>query len=356
MPPDIKTVNQNRKGQTVMKKNTKRLLAASSIAAGVAAVTEVSCRITRKLVTVALDRKQPKASAKSAGRLSGNGGQSKQYAKTLTAAAEALKNSECETVETTAYDGIKLVGHLRRCETEKRLIIAMHGWRSSWTADFGAISDFWYDSGCTVLYAEQRGQGASGGEYMGFGLTERYDCLEWTRWANENGYADIPIYLCGVSMGASTVLMAAGLELPENVHGIIADCGFTSPHAIWKHVVNNNLHLHYGVFTAAVANDVCKKKIRIGAGEYSSTDAMRGCKVPVLFIHGTDDRFVPIEMTYENYKACTTPKRLLVVPGAEHSMSYLIDKEAYEKTVKEFWEDFDGYHPESFHSPCLSEP
>ena len=70
---------------------------------------------------------------------------------------------------------------------------------------------------------------------------------------------------------------------------------------------------------------------------------MRECKVPVLFIHGTDDRFVPIEMTYENYKACVSPKRLLVVPGAEHAMSYLIDKESYEKTVKEFWNDFDGY-------------
>ena len=81
----------------------------------------------------------------------------------------------------------------------------------------------------------------------------------------------------------------------------------------------------------------------MGTKEYSSIEAMKSCKVPVLFIHGTDDRFVPIEMTYENYKACASPKRLLVVPGAEHAMSYLIDKEGYENSVIEFWKDFDTY-------------
>ena len=68
---------------------------------------------------------------------------------------------------------------------------------------------------------------------------------------------------------------------------------------------------------------------------------MRECQVPVLFIHGTDDHFVPIEMTYENYKACAAPRRLLIVPGAEHAMSYFVDKDGYEKAVKDFWKDFD---------------
>ena len=68
-------------------------------------------------------------------------------------------------------------------------------------------------------------------------------------------------------------------------------------------------------------------------------EALENCKVPVLFIHGTDDHFVPVEMTYENYKACNAPKKLLVVPGAEHGMSYLVDKEAYEDAVKDFWKE-----------------
>ena len=88
-----------------------------------------------------------------------------------------------------------------------------------------------------------------------------------------------------------------------------------------------------------------KKRIQMGIKEYSGTDAMRECKVPVFFAHGTDDRFVPIEMTYKNYKDCTAPKRLLVVPDAEHCMKYTVDKEAYEKDVMKFLEDFNGYSP-----------
>lgn len=81
-------------------------------------------------------------------------------------------------------------------------------------------------------------------------------------------------------------------------------------------------------------------KIQVGPKDYSSINAMKTCKVPVLFIHGTDDDFVPVEMTYENYKACAAEKRLLIVPGAGHGMSYILDKKGYEKAVLEFWRDF----------------
>ena len=141
-------------------------------------------------------------------------------------------------------------------------------------------------------------------------------------------------------MGATTVLMTTGLELPDNVHGVIADCGFTSPHEIWKHVVENNLHLSYGVI-GNLANDICKKKIQMGTKDYSTVEAMKECKTPILFIHGTDDHFVPVEMTYENYKACTAPKRLFVVPGADHGMSYVADTQGYQAAMKDFWSTFD---------------
>lgn len=324
-----------------MNKAMKNTLIWAGAAAAVGTAAATLTYVTMKsLVKIALDREQPKIYQKQKAKLSGTGGQQELF-KNLAEASEKLKNSGCETVEITAHDGERLVGHLHRCENAKRLIIAMHGWRSSWSGDFGVISEFWHENGCSVLYAEQRGQGESGGEYMGFGLTERYDCLDWANWANQNGFSDLPIYLCGISMGASTVLMAAGLDLPENVHGIMADCGFTSPHAIFKHVMENNLHLYYRGITAAIANDMCKKRIQIGTKDYSCTEALKESKTPVIFVHGTDDKFVPVEMTYENYKACTAPKRLLIVPGAEHGMSYLVNKEEYVKAVKEFWRDFD---------------
>lgn len=81
--------------------------------------------------------------------------------------------------------------------------------------------------------------------------------------------------------------------------------------------------------------------VQVSDEEYSTLDAMRACTIPVLFVHGTEDKFVPIEMTYENHKACSAPKRLVVVPGAEHGMSYFTDPKRYESALREFWEEFD---------------
>ncbi len=327
-----------------MKKGTKWLLIGTSIAGTIVATASAVRRgVAKKLVGVALEREDEnkKESPKTTSRVSGGDSvKDNELSERIKQATEKLLEQELETVEMTSYEGLKMTGHFYPCEDAKRTIIAMHGWRSSWTSDFAIISEFWHNNGCNILFAEQRGQGSSEGEYMSFGLVERYDCAEWAKWANEHIDNTLPIYLCGLSMGAATVLMASSLEMPENVNGIIADCGFTSLHAIWKHVVENNLRLSYGII-GDVTNDICKKKIKMGTQDFSTVDALKETKLPVLFIHGTDDRFVPIEMTYENYKACVSPKKLLVVPGAGHSKSYLADTELYEQTTLEFWGEFD---------------
>lgn len=310
------------------------------IGVGAAAVGAAVCGVvhhysTKYLMKLALDREGPKSTAKEREKMLSSNDMSETLTKVIDAAA-TLEETAHEQIEITAQDGTSLVGHWFFPEKAKRVVVAMHGWRSTWSQDFGMIAPFWLEKDCAVLFAEQRGQGNSGGEYMGFGLLERYDCLEWIRWVNDRTDAKLPIYLGGISMGATTVLMAAGLDLPDNVKGIVADCGFTSPHAIWKHVVENNFKLPFGLYSRA-ARDICQKRIRMTSDAYSTTDAMKECKVPVLFIHGTEDNFVPIEMTYENYKSCASEKRLFVVPGAEHGMSYLVDKDGYENAVTDFW-------------------
>ena len=326
-----------------MKKTTKKVLIGSGIAVASAAAVGAasSYAVTKYLMKIAMDREVPKIKNMEKAKDHVRGiPDFDVFCEKLAAAGEALENSGCETVEISSYDGEKLIGHWYPAENAKRIIVAMHGWRSSWTRDFGVISRFWHDEGCSVLYVEQRGQNNSGGDYMGFGMMERYDCLEWVKWVNTRNDAGLPIYLAGVSMGAATVLMASGLELPANVHGIISDCGFTSPHEIWKHVVENNLHLSYGI-VGNIASDICKKKIQMGAKDYSTVEALKTNKIPVLFIHGTDDHFVPVEMTYENYKSCTAPKRLFVVPGADHGMSYTADEAGYQAALRDFWCSFD---------------
>lgn len=323
-----------------MRKTARTLLIGSGIlSAGMTALAITTYALTKKLVKIALDREMPKASAKSRYRISGIAATDPQ-GKKIDAAAKILKNTATETVETYGVDGARLAGHLYRNEKPKRIIIAMHGWRSSWNNDFGMISDFWHDNGCTVLYAEQRGHNKSGGEYLGFGMIERYDCRRWVKWVCENISSSLPIYLAGISMGASTVLMTAGLELPKNVHGIIADSGFTSAHDIWKHVTERNLHLSYRL-VSPLADGMCRKKINMSTREYSTKDALEKNHIPVLFIHGAHDKFVPVSMTYENYLACSSKKELLIVPGAGHGRSYLVDREKYEKTVRKFWKKYD---------------
>lgn len=326
-----------------MNKNTKKIIIGTSVMAGVLGATlAASYAVTHKLIKIALERDGVKNIEKTGYARKQLRGfeESEEFLVHLRECSEKLEEKQMRSVELQSFDGTPLIGHWYPAPNSKRIIIAMHGWRSGWSNDFGSIADFWHDNGCSVLFAEQRGQGVSGGEYMGFGLTERYDCALWAKWANENISNTLPIYLAGVSMGAATVLMASNLELPDNVCGMIADCGFTSPHAIWKHVAQNNLHLAYGVI-GKIANDLCRKRIQIGSDDFSTTEALSQSNIPVLLIHGTDDHFVPIEMTYENYKSAAGPKRLLVVPGADHAMSHFVNQEEYEKAFIDFWKEFD---------------
>lgn len=317
-------------------KNMTKTALIVSVAAGAASLTNYL--LTKSLVRIAVDRDEPKVFSKGDMVFAG-APIDRDFLTTLASAAERLQKMENEIITLEAQDGVKLTGHFIPAPHPKRVIIAMHGWRTAWYKDFGTISDLWYDNGCSVLYAEQRGQNDSEADSMGFGLTERYDCVRWARWASEEVSSTLPIYLCGVSMGAATVLMAAGLELPENVRGIIADCGFTSPSAIWEHVARNNLHITYGI-RSVFADMMFREKNAVGLSEASTIDALRETMIPVLFIHGTDDHFVPVEMTYENYLACASPKRLFIVPGADHGMSHYVAPDQYEKEVLDFWREF----------------
>lgn len=327
-------------GGAEMRKRMKKLIIGSTVAATMLALAESARQaVAGYFVNIAIKREAPPYPARAERRLTGSRIE-EHLLQAVNEAGQKLALQEQETVRIQSRDGICLVGHWVRVKHPKRLIIAMHGWRSSWSHDFGMIADFFQENQCSVLYPEQRGQGGSGGEYIGFGLMERYDCLDWIDWVNEQTGGSCPVYLCGISMGASTVLMTADLQLPSNVCGIIADCGYTEPTAIWKHVAQNHLHLNYST-CGGPASRKARKKIRMKVDETSCPKALANAKVPVLFIHGTDDRFVPVEMTYENYKACAGPKQLLIVPGAEHGMSYVVAPQEYEATVKAFWRAFD---------------
>lgn len=296
------------------------------------AVSALSFMMSDYIMRMAMDRKMPKTNFTRRGE--------DPYA-VFDEYAERLKNTPHETVEIESHDGLKLVGHWFENEDPKRIILAAHGWRSHWYRDFAYSFQFLREQGCSILYIEQRAQGASEGKYMGFGLTERYDILDWLAWIREKCGTDLPVYLAGISMGATTVLMASGLGLPPEVKGIIADSGFTSPAEIWKHVAKKNMHLPF-LLTDLYSRILCRLKLGVASNSYSTVDALKtNASIPVLFVHGQDDSFVPVEMTKENYAACAAPKDILIVPGAIHGMGYYVEKEKYEEKEKEFFRKYD---------------
>ena len=158
-----------------------------------------------------------------------------------------------------------------------------------------------------MILVDERGHGRSEGRVLSFGIKEQYDCLEWTKYATERFGEDTKIVLGGISMGAAIVLLAAGLDLPNTVKGILADCGYTSPKEIVQKVSGDR----------GLPVKVMYPLARLGAklfGHFDLEDgdteeALRKCKVPVLFIHGEDDRLVPCEMSRRNYAACASEKK-----------------------------------------------
>lgn len=318
-----------------MKKSTKGLLVAAGVCtAALAGAVYLSGRL---LVDAAVKREgvKVKLPQKFQSKISG-GMLDDPHVKDIAAAAEKAKKLPVEQVSILSDDGLNLTGSLYRCDKPKRIVIAMHGWRSNWWTDFSCSVNFLHDENCMMLMPDQRGTNDSEGEHIGFGVLERNDCALWVKYIVERFGHDLPIYLLGISMGATTVLMTSGCELPDCVKGIISDCGFTSPHAIWKHVLDNNLKMNEKL-TYPIANAILKREANFSGDDYSTVDALKVNTLPVLFIHGSDDKFVPIDMTFENYLATSAPKQLLIVPGAGHGMSYVKETVSYQKAVRKFF-------------------
>lgn len=250
--------------------------------------------------------------------------------------AQKLKDTPTDPIEIRARDGMVLRAHRYRAEHPRRVLILAHGWHSTWNRDFCASSPFFHDNDCELLLIEQRCHGESGGGLISYGINERYDVLSWLEWVEAN-IPGLPVYLCGISMGAATVLMTAGLPIAGRVSGIIADCGYTTP----KEIISETVGKVIGKATAptvAAVNLNCRVREGFGFSDYSTIDAMTQNKdVPILFIHGDADDFVPWRMSLENYLACQAPKELWIVPGAGHGLAYVVDTPTYQKKVLDFF-------------------
>ena len=236
-----------------------------------------------------------------------------------------------------SFDGLTLYGNYYEYQKGAPIEIMFHGYRGNAKRDFSGGMQRCFELRRSALIVDQRGSGKSGGNVISFGVNEHKDCLSWVDFAVKTFGADVKIILTGISMGAATVLMAAGKELPSNVIGVLADCGYNSQKDIIKKVIGE----------MGYPKGLSYPFVKLGARLFGRFDleettpenALKTCKVPVIFFHGTADSYVPYYMSERNYSSCASKKKLVIVEGAEHGLSYLTEKERYYKELREFFSE-----------------
>lgn len=238
-----------------------------------------------------------------------------------------------DEISIVSDDGLTLRADMLRGSGTGKTVIFFHGYKSEPACDFAAMYDFYKSLGCDLIYVHMRAHGKSDGVYIGFGALDRYDVVQWTNKAAEL-FPDNDIYLHGMSMGAASILQSADLDLNKNVRGIIADCGYSDLDTVFRNLVGKLYHLP--TMFVDVFEYVNLLKAGYGFKEASSVRSVSVTEIPLLYICGDCDRYVPKDMALSIFNACKSEKKLLLVPGAGHAASYMCAKDEYEALVGDF--------------------
>ena len=238
-----------------------------------------------------------------------------------------------ERVYLTSHDGLHLTARYYHTADGAPLDIAFHGYRGHALRDFCGGSRISFGLNHNLLLVDQRAHGESEGRTITFGAKERLDCLSWIHWANER--FDCPeIAIFGVSMGAGTVLLATALDLPDNVLCAVADCSYSRAGDVIA-AVGGRMHVPAGL-TRLLACGAARVFGGFRLRDADAVEALRHARVPVLLLHGEEDKLVPCAMSAELEQSCASPVKRYTFPGAGHGLSYLTDEKRYTAAVEEF--------------------
>ena len=238
-----------------------------------------------------------------------------------------------EEVNIVSFDGLKLTGRYYHIDDTYPIQIQFHGYRGNSYRDMCGGNKLARENKYNTLVIDQRAHGKSQGHTITFGIKESKDCLSWINYVNQR-FNNPDIYLVGVSMGASTILLASQYDLVSNVKAIIADCPFSSTKQIIKKVVKDlklpvNLVYPFIALGAKVFG-----KFNINHGEVNK--AIQKCKIPVLLIHGQEDELVPVNMAYQIKENNKELIQLEIFENAKHGVSYFANSDRYISIVNEF--------------------
>ncbi|WP_342512486.1 alpha/beta hydrolase [Sporosarcina sp. FSL K6-1522] len=245
-----------------------------------------------------------------------------------------------EELTLTARDGLTLSGYfLPAAEPTDKLVIFTHGYLGH-AKQMGLYGQHYYtDLGYNLFMPDARGHGKSEGNYYGFGWPDRLDLMDWTQLLVDKLGPDTQIAYHGLSMGAATVLMASGEELPRQVKAIIADSPYASVYQLFSYQMNRMFYLP--AFPLLDSTSLLTK-IRAGYSfrEANALKAVEKTTVPILYIHGESDTFVPTKLTKELFQHTASDAELLLVPNANHGESFALATEEYKRTMDDFLEQY----------------
>ena len=241
---------------------------------------------------------------------------------------KSMRSTECREVSVTSYDGLTLKGRYFEHHKGAPIEVLFHGYRGSSERDMAGGVARCFALGRNALIVDQRAAGRSEGRIITFGIKECRDVPVWVDFVVKNIDPEAKIIITGISMGAATVMMAASRPLHKNVVGVLADCGYTSAQEIIKKVLVD----------IKLPPRLIYPFVRLGAmifggfdpNSYSPIESMKRCTLPIIFYHGDSDGFVPCYMSEQNFAACTShQKKLVITAGAGHGLCYPRDEQGY---------------------------
>ena len=245
-----------------------------------------------------------------------------------------LQKIPFEQIYIQASDGEILAGKYYHFKDKGPVQILFHGYRGNGIREFACGNQMAKTIGYNTIVVDERAHGESGGHTISFGIKERWDCVDWANYARNRFGENTKLILSGVSMGAATVLMASELNLPDTVAAITADCPYSAPGAIIRKVAADVKVPPRLVYPFVALGALIFGHFRLWAS--SPVRAVRNASIPILLIHGEDDRFVPCDMSREIRAACSGPAMLATFPEAGHGLSYLTDTVRYHRIFSDF--------------------
>ena len=220
----------------------------------------------------------------------------------------------------------------------KGTVILFHDFRASCILDYSGLLPFLHDQGFRLLLTEQRAHGASRGAFSTFGIWERFDVRSWVNFAAERFGEQSPVFLLGMGLGATAALMAAGLDLPGNVRGVIAEDGWAVPEEQLSRACER-----FPVFSPGASlrllNAVTTVFHGFGWKDADALSALRETEYPILLLQSGADGTVPAEDARRLRSAAGVKTRLYTVEGAEHALCHTVEPAGTETAIRLFLEE-----------------